>query len=389
MKLAPKFTIPELFDRYVKNSFPSKEKAFEILAQPGRTLYWGTDPTGPNLHLGHSTNLLLLKNLIAHGHHIILLIGDFTAQIGDPTDRDATRRPLSEKEIKENMRDYLDQVYKIIPKKFFKIEYNSKWYKKFSFSEVIKLASHVSVQQMLARDMFQERIKKERTIGLHEFLYPLVQGYDSVMLKVDGEIGGNDQTFNMLVGRDLEKELVRKDKMVIATLLLEDPTTGKKMMNKSEGQYISLRDSASDMYGKIMAMPDSAILPLWKLCTEESLPSQENISAQPKTTKEQLALIITRMYHGEKDAQRVRKQFRSIFSEGQLPTDIPEIEAKETLLQTVVAAGLVPSISEGKRLINQGAIAINDIVVKRWDQPNAPRSGDIIKIGPHTFRKIR
>ena len=190
--------------------------------------YLGIDPTGPDIHLGHTTNLFVLKKLWGLGHKIILLIGDFTATIGDPTDKEAARRPLTEKEIKENMKTYLDQIHKILPKRSFETRYNSKWYKKMPVKEWLRITSLFTQQQMVSRDMFQERIKKDRPISLQEFVYPVLQGYDSVVMDVDGEIGGNDQMFNMLIGRDLLRKLKSREKIVIATKLLEDPATGKK-----------------------------------------------------------------------------------------------------------------------------------------------------------------
>ena len=195
-----------LSSRYIEAVFPSKEKAAKIMGS-GKQLvfYLGIDPTGPSIHQGHTIPLLLLKQLAGLGHKVILLIGDFTARIGDPTDKDAARTALSKEEVEQNMKTYVGQAKKILKDVDFEVKYNSKWLDKMSFAEVIKLTSHATVQQMTARDMFQERIKKEKPIFVHEFLYPLMQGYDSVAMEVDGEVGGNDQTFNMLVGRDLQK----------------------------------------------------------------------------------------------------------------------------------------------------------------------------------------
>lgn len=205
--------IKEFLDsRYIEAVFPSKEKAAEMLGSGKQLIFYlGIDPTGPDIHLGHTTNLFVLKKLREAGHKIILLIGDFTATIGDPTDKEAARRPLSEKEIKENMRTYLDQVRKILPKGSFETRYNSEWYKKMSTEEWLGITSLFTQQQMVSRDMFQERIKKDKPISLQEFVYPVLQGYDSVAMDVDGEIGGNDQTFNMLAGRDLLRKLKVRD----------------------------------------------------------------------------------------------------------------------------------------------------------------------------------
>jgi len=383
-----------LESRYIEAIFPSKEKVAEMLGSGKRLVFYlGIDPTGPDIHLGHTTNLFVLKKLFQLGHKIILLIGDFTATVGDPTDKEAARKPLTDEEIKENMKTYLGQIYKILPKGSFEAKYNGEWYKKMSVEEWLRISSLFTQQQMVSRDMFQERIKKDKPISLQEFVYPVLQGYDSVAMDVDGEVGGNDQTFNMLVGRDLLRKLKGKEKIVITTKLLENPATGKKIMNKSESQYISLNDPAPEMFGKIMAMPDSAIVPLLAFATE--LPDSEVDEAKrrldggenPKNLKEELAYELVRMYHGEKEAEKAKEEFRRVFSEGQLPEEIKEVPNGETILQTMIMAGIAPSKSEARRLIDQGAVKINDRVVSQGDQK--VESGDIIKIGPRRFLKIK
>src|SRR3989344_7887691 len=231
--------IEEILKRRIENSYPSEEEVKKRLKEGKRLkFYYGIDPTGPSLHIGHTVQLFLLKQLAELGHEIILLIGDFTARIGDPTDKEATRKKLTEKEVKENMRNYIKQIEKILPEKYFKVRYNSEWLKRMSFENIIELAGHITVQQTEAREMFQERIKKGKPIYLHEFLYPLMQGYDSVAMEVDGEIGGNDQVFNMLVGRDLEKSYLGKDKIVLATKLLVDVDSGRKL-SKTEKSFVT------------------------------------------------------------------------------------------------------------------------------------------------------
>lgn len=386
--------ISEVFNRYVESVFPSKEKAIEMLMS-GKELvfYFGIDPTGPDIHLGHTTNFLVLKKIIDLGHKVIALIGDFTAQTGDPSGKDTTRKSLTEKEIKDNLQTYLKQLYKILPKGSFEVRYNSTWFKRMTLSEFRVLTRQFTVQQMIARDMFQNRIKKQESISLEEFLYPLMQGYDSVAMGVDGEIGGNDQTFNMLVGRDLVKTILNKEKVVIATKLLENPGTGKKLMNKSEGSYISLNDSAQNMFGKVMALPDEAILPLFGLTTEVSdqrlnetkdrLANGEN----PKILKEELAFELVKMYHGLKDAGLAQEEFEKVFTKKELPKEIKEykLKSQEGILEIIINSGLVESRSEVKRLINQNAVTINGETVKDWESKVNP--GDIINVGPRRFVK--
>ena len=250
--------------------FPSLNQALTCFKK-GKPLriYWGIDPSRPEIHIGHTISLLWLKELAALGHKPILLIGDFTAQIGDPTGKDATRPALTEEQIRENMKTYLEQAEKIIPRENFDVEYNSKWLKPMSFEGVLKLASHLTVQQMIQRDMFQERLKQERPIYLHEFLYPLMQGFDSVALETDGELGGSDQTFNMLVGRSLERALIKKEKLVFTTPLLVNPN-GKKM-SKSEGEIIALTDEPQEIRRKILLFPDGYIKTIFTLCTEKDI----------------------------------------------------------------------------------------------------------------------
>ena len=383
-----------LDSRYIEKVFPQKERVKEMLMSGKRlTFYFGIDPTGPDIHLGNSTNLLLAKKLIGLGHKIIFLIGDFTARIGDPTGKESTRKSLSDTEIKKNTETYLKQVHKILPKKSFDLRYNSKWLRKMSFEDVIKLASHVTIQQMIARNMFQERIRQEKPIYEHEFLYPLAQGYDSVAMNVDGEIGGNDQTFNMLVGRDLVKSLLNKEKIVIATKLLEDPVTGKKIMNKSEGHYVSLNDSPQDIFGKIMAMADSMVIPLYAFATEVSdgkisemkvrLEKGEN----PKSVKQELAFELVRMYHGEKEAEKARDEWERIFSKRELPEKIEEVPGDGVkLVDFITEHALAVSSSEAKRLLDQGAVSVNGEVLQEWG--HTLNKGDIVRVGPRKFLKV-
>ncbi len=392
--ITDKNKITEFLDsRYIEAVFPSKEKAAELMGA-GKQLvfYLGIDPTGPDIHLGHSTNLFILKKLWELSHKIILLIGDFTATVGDPTDKEAARKPLTDKEIKENMKTYLDQAHKILPRGSFEAKYNGKWYKKMSVEEWLRITSLLTQQQMVSRDMFQERIKKDKPISLQEFVYPVLQGYDSVAMDVDGEVGGNDQTFNMLVGRDLLRKLGGKEKIVITTRLLEDPLTGKKIMNKSEGQYISLNDPVPEIFGKTMAMPDSAIVPLFSYTTEVS---DEKISEaksrlekgeNPKAIKEELAYELVRMYHGEKEAEKAKEEFKRVFGQGQLPEKIEEFKMgsdSTKLTELLKESGLASSMSEAKRLIEQKAVSVNDKVVESWDYEI--KKGDIIKVGPRKF----
>lgn len=385
--------IRELFSRYIQVVFPSEQRAKEILTS-GKKLrfYLGIDPTGSDIHLGHSTNFFVLKKLIELGHEVILLIGDFTALIGDPSGKDTARRALSSEEINKNMESYLKQALHILPKGKFEIKYNSEWLGKLTFKDVIKLSSHFTHQQMIVRDMFQERLKADRPIYLNEFLYPLAQGYDSVAMEVDGEIGGNDQTFNMLVGRTLSKQLLDKDKIVITTWLLEDPVTKKKIMNKSEGRYISLNDEAKDMYGKIMAINDSAVMPLFEYTTEVPLELingeiYESFKTQPMEAKKKLAFELVKIHHGEKDAEEAKNEWEKVFSNKEMPSEIQEAPGEGMkLIDFITEHALAVSSSEAKRLLEQGAVSVNEEVIKEWGR--VLKGGDVVRVGPRKFLKV-
>ena len=385
--------IRDFFSRYIENVFPSQEKAMELL-KSGRRLsfYLGIDPTGPDIHLGHSTNFFVLKKLIEMGHNVTLLIGDFTAQIGDPTGKSKTRNSLTVEEVKQNMKTYLEQAIKILPKGKFKVRYNSEWHRNMTFQRVIELASNFTVQQMIERDMFQNRLKNGEPIYLQEFLYPLVQGYDSVAMEVDGEIGGTDQTFNMLAGRTLSKKILNKEKFVITTRLLEDPVTKKKIMNKSEGIYISMNENSKDLYGKVMAVPDSGIIALYELATEVPLVKVRDAEKRmqidnPKLVKEEVARALVEMYHGIGASKLAEEEFDKVFSKGELPEQVEEAPGKGMkLVDFLTEHALATSSSEAKRLLDQGAVSVNEEVVKEWG--HILKKGDVVRVGSRKFLKV-
>ena len=259
--------------------------------------------------------------------------------------------------------------------------------------EWFKINSLFTQQQLVGRDMFQERIKNNKPINMQEFIYPILQGYDSVAMDVDGEVGGNDQTFNMMVGRDLLHKLRSKEKIVITTRLLEDPATGKKIMNKSEGQYVAIKQQPDDMFGKVMAMPDSTIWPLFVYTTEISDEKLAEVKKRlydgenPMTLKKELALELVRMYRGEKEAQKAKENFERVFSEGQLPEEMKELQFRGKITELLLASGMASSMSEAKRLIDQRAVKINEHAVTSWEHDVG--AGDIIKVGPRKFLKIK
>jgi len=359
--------IEDFLIRGVEHVLPSRDFVRDRLRSGEKlTVYYGIDPTGPSLHIGHAIPIKKLAQLQNLGHHIIFLIGDFTAKIGDPTDKLATRVALTSEQVAENLKNYKAQASKIVafdgenPAEF---RFNSEWLGEMKFADVLELASKATVQQMLERDMFKKRIEEGKPIHLHEFMYPLMQGADSVALMVDGELGGNDQLFNMLMGRTLLKEC-NKEKFVMVMKLLTD-NSGKKM-GKSEGNMITLEDSADEMFGKIMSWTDSMIFSGFELCTNVS---QEEIlemdfkmqnGENPIEFKKRLAREIVTIYHSFEDAAKAQVNWENTFSKGGLPDEIPEIKADEgsLLSDVLVKEKLIESKSDFRRLIEEGAIKL-------------------------------
>lgn len=392
-----KINTEEAIARWTDKIYPSKGEFLKTLNSRKLVIYNGVDPTAPDLHLGHSTNYLLLKKFQELGHKIILLIGDFTAQIGDPTGKASARKPLTKKQVLKNCENYKEQAGKILDfnskNNPVQLQFNSRWLEKLNLADALRLSATFTYGKMIKRNMFQERIKEGKEIFLPEFIYPLLQGYDSVAMNVDVEVGGTDQTFNMLVGRDLMRIYKRKEKFVITTPLLENPKTGKKLMSKSEGNYISLKDRPDEMFGKIMALPDEVIIFCFKFCTEVSLSEIKKIEKDlnPRDLKAKLAGEITAMYHGQKAALSAEKEFEKIFKKKETPTDIPEIKIKEDkllILDLLVKTKIVSSKSEAKRLIIQKGVKIDNRVKDDWKEIIEIRKGMIIQVGRRKFIKL-
>ena len=386
--------IEEIINRWTDKIYPSKKEFLKEFNLRKLTIYHGVDPTAPSLHLGHSTNYLLLKKFQEMGHKIILLIGDFTAQIGDPTGKLSARKSLTKKQVLDNCKTYQEQIGKILDIKSKKnpvqIKFNSKWYEKIKFADLMKLMANFTHGKMIKRNMFQQRLKKGQEINFIEFIYPMLQGYDSVAMNVDVEVGGTDQMFNMMAGRDLLKKYKKKEKFVVTTKLLENPKTGKKLMSKSEGDYIALNDSSKDMFGKVMALPDETIMPCFELCTEVSLIEVKKIK-NPKNAKTRLAREIVTMYHSKKEASAAEKEFNKIFKEKGLPTIIPEIKIKEkelNILDLLVKTKLASSKSEAKRLILQKGLKIDGKVQEDWKMVVEIKKGTVIQVGRRKFVKL-
>ncbi len=374
-------SVNNFLERAVENAYPNKE-AFAAALKSGRqlTAYLGIDPTGPSLHLGHAIAMKKLRQLQDMGHRVILLIGDFTAMIGDPTDKTAVRKKLTREQVLENCRDYRSQAAKILDMDGkltgnpVELKCNADWHGKMTFADVLELASNFTVQQMLERDMFEKRMAEGKPIFLHEFLYPVMQAYDSVAMDVDIELGGNDQTFNMLAGRDLMKTLKGKEKFVLTAKLLTDPE-GKKM-GKSEGNMITLDDTPEDMFGKVMSWPDGAITVGFELCTDvpgediDKISDEMEAGANPVQFKRRLAREIVAAWHSEAAAKAAEEHFDRLFKEHAAPEDMPvhEVSARNhKLIDLLVTAGLVTSKSEARRQIEQGAVKVDGQAVEDAD----------------------
>lgn len=370
--------IEELLNRSVVEILPSKELLKkELLSGRQLSMYIGADPTGSALHLGHATNYIILEKFRKLGHKVYLVFGDFTARIGDPSDKMAARVQLSREEVIANAKDWQRQLAPIIsfddPSNPVEVVYNHDWLSILSFEELIDIASTFTVQRMLERDMFEKRLKENKPIYVHEFFYPLMQAYDSVHLEVDIEMCGNDQRFNALCGRTLLKKYKNKEKFVFITTLLENPKTGEKMMSKSLGTGVFLDSDHFEMYGKIMAQADENIPQLFTDCTFLELEEIEGFrrdlkenKVNPRDLKMRLAWEIVKIYHGQDLAQEAQDNFIETFQKKEVPKEMPKLllEAGDySLIDLLLKSSLVSSKSEARRLIKQGGLKLNGDLV--------------------------
>lgn len=366
--------IDELLTRGVDKIYPSKEELEKVL-RSGKKLriYQGFDPTSPILHVGHMVGLRKLANWQNLGHEVIFLIGDFTATIGDPTDKEATRVPMTREQVLKNAKTYKDQASRIL--KFdgtnpVQIKFNSEWLEKISASDLLKLAGNITHSQLIERDMFQNRLKKEKDVYISELLYPLMQAYDSVVMDVDVEVGGSDQTFNMLMGRKLMRNLKQKEKFVMTTPLLTDSQRVK--IGKSEGNAIGLTDTPSDLYAKIMALGDDIIVKGFEYLTDIPMDKVHKISEDlkggknPITYKKMLAFEIVKQLNSHDAAHNAQESFEKIVQNKVESSNLPTIETQSgrPLSEIAIEQGLVSSNSEWKRLFNQKGLKVNGEILK-------------------------
>lgn len=364
----------------------------------GLTIKLGLDPSAPDIHLGHSVVLRKIRQMQELGHRAVIVIGDFTGRIGDPTGKSKGRAALSEEQVQENARTYTEQIFEIVDREKTEVVFNSSWLKKLDFEAVIRLASSVTVARILERDDFSERYKNNIPIGLHEFFYPLMQAYDSVALKADIEIGGTDQTFNILMGRNLQKWMGLEAQAAIFMPILEG-LDGVEKMSKSLGNYIGIHEPAQVMFKKVMEVPDSLIIRYYELVTDEHPDTIARMSAEmeegrnPRDVKYELARTVTGLYHGDKVAE-AEKYYREAFAGKGIPQNIPELVIdldKDNLagvIPLLVAEHYVQSGSEFRRLLSQGGVSLNEEVLLPDELDRVLACQDVIKIGKKKFVKI-
>jgi tyrosyl-tRNA synthetase len=393
--------IDELLERGVEQIFPDKKtlKA-KLMSGDKIRLYCGYDPSAPSLHIGNAISINKMSQFQKLGHEVIFLIGDFTGMIGDPTDKGAARQKLTREQVLANSKSYKKQAAAFLDfsgDNSAKVKYNSQWSDKMTFKDLIELSSNFTVQQMIQRDMFQERLKNEKPIYLHEFLYPLAQGYDSVAMGVDLELGGNDQMFNMMAGRDLMKAVKGKEKFVMTLKLLADDT-GKKM-GKSEGNAVFLNETPENMYGIIMSWPDGVIGVAFELCTQVKIEEVKKISEQlkdpninPRDLKMKLAFEITKIFHGEKKAKEAQEQFIKIVQKKESPNEVESKKLKVesiNIIDLLVETNFASSRGEAKRLIEQGGIKINGEVENNIKKVIKLDKEILLQRGKRQFVKVK
>jgi len=394
--------IEELLTRGVEKIYPSKEELEKVLRSGKKLkLYQGFDPTGIQLHIGHMVGLRKLRQWQDLGHHVIFLIGDGTGQAGDPSGKKHAREKfLTQEELRKNAVDYIKQAGKIVRfegENPVEVLFNGDWLNKLNLVDILNIAGNFSLQQLSERDLFRERVKQNEDVNLREFLYPLLQAYDSVAMEVDLEIGGSDQTFNMLAGRTLIKKMKNKDKFVMTTPLLTD-SKGMKI-GKTEGNVIALTDNPEDLFGKIMTLPDDLIVKGFEYLTDISLNEIKNIretfnkGENPVSFKKKLAFEIVKQLNDEKQSLAAQKYFEKVVQDEELPEDIPlyqytggqPVEIINLLVKTKLAA----SRSDAKRLIGQGGVYIDNHIVNNYNMTTKIKNDQVIKVGKRKFVKIK
>ncbi|WP_134704274.1 tyrosine--tRNA ligase [Ammoniphilus sp. YIM 78166] len=395
-----------LIQRGIAEIVPQDElvKKLEKSVSTGKPLKikLGLDPTAPDLHVGHTVVLHKLRQFQELGHTIQLLIGDFTGRIGDPTGKSETRKQLTEEDVKRNAQTYVEQFGKVMDVSELKVFYNSSWLSTMNFEAVVRLAANVTVARMLERDDFSKRYQTNQPISIHEFFYPLMQGYDSVALESDIELGGTDQKFNLLMGRQLQKEYGKEQQIAIMMPILEG-LDGVQKMSKSLGNYIGIGEAPNEIYGKTMSVPDELMLKYYELVTDisnEDLQALraglEDGSVHPRDAKMNLAKRFVLMFHGTAAAEEAEEHFKRVFQQRALPTDIPEVKLSQESLENgqiwiaklLVELGLTPSSGEARRMIQQGGVKINEEKMEDVQAQIQVENDMIVQVGKRKFAKV-
>ena len=388
--------VEEVLTRGVVEVLPDKQGLKKLMLKKRIRLYLGIDPTGTRLHLGHTVALRKLQEFADLGHEAILVIGTGTVLAGDPSARDKARPRITQKEIKKNIKTWKAQAAKVLDFSKVKIKYNGDWLTKLTLKEIVDIASNISAIKLFQRDMFQRRLKTGNTILMHEILYPLLQGYDSVAMDVDLEIGGSDQVFNMLIGRELQEKMRKREKFVLTMPMILG--IDGKPMSKTSGNCVWIEDSPNEMFGKIMSIPDNLIIPYFELLTSCSLQTVQKYkkelqskSVNPADLKRELAFEIVENYHSLKAAESAKENFNRVFREKKVPLDVTEIKIPEreiALVDLLVKAKMCSSKSEARRLIFQGGVKINGKLQKDWKQIVRIKKELILQAGKRKFAKI-
>ncbi|MBV7273771.1 tyrosine--tRNA ligase [Clostridium sp. PL3] len=359
----------------------------------------GLDPSAPDIHLGHAVVLRKIKQMQTLGHHAVIIIGDFTGKIGDPTGKSKGRVALTDEQVKENAKTYCDQIFKILDIEKTEVRFNSEWLSKLNFEDVIRLAATTTVARILERNDFQNRYQKQVPIGIHEFFYPLMQAYDSIAIKADIEFGGTDQTFNILMGRSLQKTWNQEQQIAIFMPILEG-LDGMEKMSKSLGNYIGVNEAAEVMFKKVMEIPDKLIIKYFELATDEHPDEIDKIKAEldngsnPRNAKYRLAIIITSLYHTKEDVEKAVAYYDMAFSKKAIPDDIPELliglkkETIEDIIPRLMDMKFIKSKSEFMRLINQGGVQLNGEKLTSNDISRVITCSEVMKIGKKRFLRF-
>ncbi len=374
-------------ERGTEEIIPLESLKKDILEGKKLKVKFGVDPTAPELHLGHTVVMEKLRTFQKYGHEIILIIGDFTAMIGDPSGRTIQRPVLSEKDIKANVKSFTNQISKILSRENLKIVHNSAWLKKLGTEGVIKLASLYTVAQMLERNDFSERYSSGNAISIMEFIYPLLQGYDSYEVESDLEIGGTDQKFNLLVGREIQKNMGQSQQSILTMPLLEG-TDGVRKMSKSYGNHIGINENPQDIFGKIMSVSDEMMLKYYQLLTLENIETVKQM--HPMEAKKALAHFIVEKYHGSEAASKAREGFSRVFSEGKIPDEMKQyrLKSREKIVDIMSETGLAPSKKAAKRLIEQGGVEFSGERITDTKHSLEPGADGVLKVGKRGFLKL-